>query len=45
MYIDDKITDLTLMMNSLEQQGKTNTLEYKELTKMRAMLVEAVNQR
>lgn len=45
MYIDDLITDITLMMNSLEQQGQTDTLKYMELAKQRELLVDVVNQR
>lgn len=45
MYIDDLITDLTLMMNSLEQQGQQDTLKYMELEKQRELLVDVVNQR
>lgn len=45
MYIDDKITDLALMMESLEQQGKTDTEEYRTLAKQKEILVDVVNQR
>lgn len=45
MYIDDKLNDIILMMTSLEQQGKTDTLEYRDLNRMKCLLQETINMR
>ncbi len=45
MYIDDKLNDVVLQMQSLEQQGKTNTREYRELERYKAVLLETINAR
>lgn len=43
MYIDDKLNDIILMMCSLEQQGKIDTNEYRELDRMKCILQEVIN--
>lgn len=45
MYIDDKLNDVVLQMQSLEQQGKTDTREYRELERYKAVLLETINAR
>lgn len=45
MKVDDKLTDIELMLTSLEQQGKTDTQEYKDLARYKAVLLETVNAR
>lgn len=45
MKIDDKLTDIELMLTSLEQQGKTDTQEYKDLQRYRQVLLDTINAR
>lgn len=45
MKIDDKLTDIELMLTSLEQQDKTDTQEYKDLQRYRQVLLDTINAR
>ena len=45
MNIDDELNDVVLQMQSLEQQGKTDTNEYRKLERYKAVLLETINAR